>query len=392
MAGYTRQSSANIVTGEIIRAAPLNLEFDTLQTAFSAGSGHTHDGTTGSGPKILLTGANGVSGILPIANGGTGSSTLAGAGLVTPSDTQTLTNKTFTDNSTFFQDNSDNTKKLQFELSGITTATTRTLTIPDESGTVVLTDAVQTLVNKTLTSPTINNASIVNPSILLKDLATTFQDNVDDTKRMVFQLSGITTGTTRTLTIPDAESTIVLESNTATLTNKTFTDSTTFFQDNSDTTKKMQFQLSGLTTATTRTLTPPDASTTLYGMSNILGTVSQSGGIPTGAIYETGTNANGTYTKFADGTMICSATSTTGLTASSAAGAVFTTSSASLTFPAAFIATPVVMAGSVYITGGGGWASVSTVIPTTTACRISVWSHVNTHQAYPSYIAVGRWF
>ena len=61
MAGYTRQSSANIITGEIIRAAPLNLEFDTLQTAFNATTGHTHDGTTGSGPKILLTGANGVS-------------------------------------------------------------------------------------------------------------------------------------------------------------------------------------------------------------------------------------------------------------------------------------------------------------------------------------------
>ena len=37
----------------------------------------------------------------------------------------------------------------------------------------------------------------------------------------------------------------------------------------------------------------------------ILGTVSQSGGVPTGAIVEVIQNANGTATKFADGTMIC---------------------------------------------------------------------------------------
>ena len=39
---------------------------------------------------------------------------------------------------------------------------------------------------------------------------------------------------------------------------------------------------------------------------NILGTVSQSGGIPTGAIIERGSNANGEYVRFADGTQICS--------------------------------------------------------------------------------------
>lgn len=37
----------------------------------------------------------------------------------------------------------------------------------------------------------------------------------------------------------------------------------------------------------------------------ILGTVSQSGGIPTGSIIEKGSTATGEYTKFADGTMIC---------------------------------------------------------------------------------------
>ena len=43
----------------------------------------------------------------------------------------------------------------------------------------------------------------------------------------------------------------------------------------------------------------------IYSQSNILGTVSQSGGVPTGAIIERGSNANGEFVKFADGTQIC---------------------------------------------------------------------------------------
>lgn len=43
----------------------------------------------------------------------------------------------------------------------------------------------------------------------------------------------------------------------------------------------------------------------VYTSQNILGTVSQSGGVPTGAIIERGENANGRYTKYADGTLIC---------------------------------------------------------------------------------------
>ncbi|KDD65298.1 tail fiber protein [Pseudomonas mandelii PD30] len=42
--------------------------------------------------------------------------------------------------------------------------------------------------------------------------------------------------------------------------------------------------------------------------SAIVGPVSQASGVPTGAIFETGSNANGRYTKFADGTLICSVT------------------------------------------------------------------------------------
>lgn len=68
MAGYTRQSTADIQTGEDVLAAPLNAEFNAIRDAFNGSTGHEHDGTTGNGPKIDLTSS--VSGVLPVANGG----------------------------------------------------------------------------------------------------------------------------------------------------------------------------------------------------------------------------------------------------------------------------------------------------------------------------------
>lgn len=112
-----------------------------------------------SGPtsnKMTINGALGISGGNPVST----------------SDPQTLTNKTLTspaitvaDNALTIQDNSDTTKQLQFQASGITTGTTRTLTVPDANTTIVGTDTTQTLTNKTFTSPTINTATIVNPTI-----------------------------------------------------------------------------------------------------------------------------------------------------------------------------------------------------------------------------------
>ncbi len=66
--GYVRQSSADIITGAVVEAAPLNLEFNALRDAFHETSGHSHDGTVGEGPKIDLT--TSASGVLPVARGG----------------------------------------------------------------------------------------------------------------------------------------------------------------------------------------------------------------------------------------------------------------------------------------------------------------------------------
>jgi hypothetical protein len=74
--GYVRQSAADIINGNRIQAEHFNNEYNQLQAAFDGNSGHSHDGTVGEGQKILLTSA--VTGTLPIANGGTGATDVAG--------------------------------------------------------------------------------------------------------------------------------------------------------------------------------------------------------------------------------------------------------------------------------------------------------------------------
>lgn len=49
----------------------------------------------------------------------------------------------------------------------------------------------------------------------------------------------------------------------------------------------------------------PDGSVHFLSGASAVGPVTQTGGVPTGAIIESGSNANGNYTKFADGTLIC---------------------------------------------------------------------------------------
>lgn len=70
MAGYTRQSVADILNGENVTAPPLNAEFNRLQGAFNHTTGHLHDGSAGSAPKINL--ATSVTGYLSEGSGGVG--------------------------------------------------------------------------------------------------------------------------------------------------------------------------------------------------------------------------------------------------------------------------------------------------------------------------------
>ena len=131
-----------------------------------------------------------------------------------------------------------------------------------------------------------------------------------------------------------------------------------------------------------------------YGKSNAVGTASQSGGVPTGAIIEQGSNANGSYTKFADGTMICRGISAGGQAATSAGGngSVFHSALVGFTFPVAFVGgVPCVTVNAITASGYYCWAAIEGAT-TTTVVGGRVLSPSNTASAYLCYTAVGRWY
>jgi len=121
---------------------------------------------------------------------------------------------------------------------------------------------------------------------------------------------------------------------------------------------------------------------------NLLGTVSQSAGVPTGAVIERGTNANGEYVRFADGTQIC----THALTfpdVNTANGAGFSSGNLTWTFPAAFAAIPPVSGGSGV--SPNDWVGVQASSTTSAIVAIHRWTSVTGSRSV-RLMAVGRWF
>lgn len=127
-------------------------------------------------------------------------------------------------------------------------------------------------------------------------------------------------------------------------------------------------------------------------MRDIVGTVSQSSGIPTGAIVERGSNANGSYVRLADGTQICSVVRSLNIGNISAAGNIYRDILAwggGWTFPAAFASVPSVsfsLESSVFWLSGGATTTTGTGLITV----LGYANFINTTNAHG--IAIGRWF
>jgi len=125
-------------------------------------------------------------------------------------------------------------------------------------------------------------------------------------------------------------------------------------------------------------------------ISNLVGTVSQSGGVPTGSIIETGSNANGTFIKFADGTMICRGLLSVTSAISTGSGSIFY-GTTSFSFSTAFSSTP-----TCTVTGIRSAATiwVTAYSTNTTGTNVYLFSPVSlaSGAADVQYIAIGRWF
>jgi hypothetical protein len=126
----------------------------------------------------------------------------------------------------------------------------------------------------------------------------------------------------------------------------------------------------------------------------IVGTASQSGGIPTGAILERGSNANGEWTKYADGTMICRGLKDLGTQSFIAVGNVFYTGVFSgIPFPQVFTSLPETYVG-IISSGGLAWASQGSAFPTTTATPgfFILNPAAASNSVTAMWTAIGRWY
>ena len=114
--------------------------------------------------------------------------------------------------------------------------------------------------------------------------------------------------------------------------------------------------------------------------------------IPVGQIVERGSNANGEYVRYGDGTQICwTRKRSTNVTA--ADGPLFRTSSAIWNFPAAFVGNMVAAfamesGGTAYGWGALGSSAVSTVSMSWTIFRATA----SPSDPEASLLAIGRWF
>jgi hypothetical protein len=128
-----------------------------------------------------------------------------------------------------------------------------------------------------------------------------------------------------------------------------------------------------------------------YGKTNSVGTVSQSGGVPTGAILQSGVVGNATYTKYADGTLICRGISTTFYGVSNPATGSFYSAAQTFTFPAQFIQVPSISPSAITASNNFCWAATEGST-TTTGLTMRLVSPGSNAVSYMCYIAIGRWY
>ncbi|AZM95895.1 hypothetical protein [Vreelandella venusta] len=133
----------------------------------------------------------------------------------------------------------------------------------------------------------------------------------------------------------------------------------------------------------------------VYNNKNILGTASHEGGIPTGAIIERGVSSNGTYIKFADGTLIAYGIQSLEADVSQPSGPLYTTTN--LLIPIAIDGTWSFFDVKKVSSAGSLIGVVSTTVFTVTSqpaisFRPMATSNLGLVTIPFAYLAMGRWY
>lgn len=123
-----------------------------------------------------------------------------------------------------------------------------------------------------------------------------------------------------------------------------------------------------------------------YAKGNVVGAVSQSGGVNTGAIVEYGSNGNGEYWKFAGGMMLCKGAVGTSVAAS-------TVSQYAYTLPAAFANTDYFAHAMVQpLSSADFYGAVFKVNTSTTQVQFGFRNGAAAQNISGHWFALGRWY
>ena len=208
--------------------------------SIASGSGLTYNSSTGEFSTNAIPNSKLANSSITI--GGTG--VALGGSITTFSGLSSVTADAVVTKTGGFRviDSTDNTKQVAFDASAISGSTTRTLAVPDVSDTLVLLGATQTLTNKTIalgsntvtgalangitattqsasdnstkvaTTAYVDNQVTAGATNEFADNVFRVKDNSDASKKLAFECSGISGSTTRTMTVPNTDGTISTES------------------------------------------------------------------------------------------------------------------------------------------------------------------------------------
>ena len=222
----------------------------------ATGSGLTYNNSTGEFgtsaiPNAQLANSSITVGSTGIALGGTATTI---AGLTSITSAAVITNGGTS--GIAIRDATDATKIARFSSASITTSTTRTYTFPDANGTFALLGTANAFTGANTftntTGQTFRQAATQDGFII--------QGRAGGTSDFAVTMTTATLTANRTITFPDLAGNVLLDTSALP---STFSDANFRVQDDGDATKQLAFECSGITTSTTRTLTVPDENGTI---------------------------------------------------------------------------------------------------------------------------------